>query len=161
MELLMKFLCDEMLGGLGKWLRIAGYDTKIIKTNMSDQEILETALKENRTLLTRDKHFLEMKVAGKKMIYLTSNSLEDCIRELNASLELDWLYLPFSRCLICNSLLVEPDSKIILQHAPVNIRSMAKKFWYCKECKKVYWEGSHTERMLKQLQFWQSMKKNF
>ena len=23
----MKFLCDEMLKGLGRWLRVAGYDT--------------------------------------------------------------------------------------------------------------------------------------
>ena len=49
-----------MLAGLGKWLRAAGYDTKIITEPAEDQEIFQEAIAEKRLLLTRDSHFLQM-----------------------------------------------------------------------------------------------------
>jgi uncharacterized protein with PIN domain len=56
----MKFFCDYMLVRLGKWLRAAGYDTKIATPHQTDQMILEEALGEKRYLVTRDSHFLQM-----------------------------------------------------------------------------------------------------
>ena len=37
----MKFLCDEMLAEVGRWLRIAGYDTEIVEKSIVDGEILK------------------------------------------------------------------------------------------------------------------------
>jgi uncharacterized protein len=146
-----------MLAGLGRWLRTAGYDTVIIEASLDDQHILKLALDENRTLLTRDHHFLEMRTheKDKKIIFLKGNTLEDCIQELNRELKIDWLYAPFSRCLLCNSSLVQPDEQTILEQVPVDIRSRSYSYWYCQQCKKVYWQGSHTDRMQDQLQKWQ------
>jgi uncharacterized protein len=146
-----------MLAGLGRWLRTAGHDTVIIEDSVDDGQILKRTLKENRILLTRDRHFLEMQTLKKEkgIIFLKGNSLEECIQELNRELKLNWLYAPFSRCLLCNSLLKHPDEQTILEQVPVDIRSQSSSYWYCEQCKKVYWQGSHTERMLKQLQQWQ------
>ena len=66
----MKFLCDEMLAGLGRWLRAAGYDTEIAETQMEDSKILDRAMREKRFLLTRDRHFQEMATDGKTIIVL-------------------------------------------------------------------------------------------
>ena len=33
----LRFLCDEMLAGLGRWLRIAGYDTAIARRGRRDR----------------------------------------------------------------------------------------------------------------------------
>ncbi len=147
-----------MLAGLGRWLRTAGYDTVIIEDSLDDQQVLKRALNENRTLLTRDRHFLEMQTPerNEEVVFLKGNTLEECIHELNQKLMLNWLYAPFSRCLLCNSLLVRPDEQTILEQVPEDIHSCSNSYWYCQQCKKVYWEGSHTERMLKQLQQWQS-----
>ncbi len=57
-----RFLADEMLGTLVKWLRIMGYDTLYAK-DMKDGEIAAMARGEGRTLLTRDKA-LARTVAG-------------------------------------------------------------------------------------------------
>ena len=153
----MKFLCDQMLAGLGKWLRAAGYDTEIIENSEKDREIHDYALKEQRCLLTRDHHFLQMKMPEKSMIFLNGNSIIDCVRELNRVFDVNWLYQPFSRCLVCNTLLEKPNDQM-LEEIPSKVRSEAKQVWYCSHCKKVFWEGSHTVRMSKQLHLWQMLK---
>lgn len=144
-----------MLEKVGKWLRIAGYDTKMVVPGMEDRQILIWALEENRLLLTRDRHFLEMKKASGILIFLSANSIEMCIQELNKQLKIDWFYAPFSRCIVCNALLVKPEEKTILEKAPPGVCEHAKQFWYCPHCQKLYWLGSHTKEMLKQLNRWQ------
>ena len=147
----MRFVCDQMLVGLGKWLRAAGYDTIIIETSIPDQQILEYALNEERLLLTRDAHFLKMKTTGETVIFLRGNSIKECIQELNERLNIDWLLDPFSRCLVCNSKLTEADYQTILEQVPADVLLKSTLCFYCLQCKKVYWKGSHTKRMLDQL----------
>ena len=53
----MKLFCDEMLIKLGRWLRVAGYDTRIARQGMSDRQIMQLAREENRCLITRDSNF--------------------------------------------------------------------------------------------------------
>lgn len=149
----MRFLCDQMLIGLGKWLRAAGYDTLLIDTNAHDRDILKMAMDEQRILLTRDRHFLHMQPAYGKIIFLNENSEEDCIKELNRQLSVNWLYAPFTRCLICNTLFVEADEKQ-KEQVPADVKLRTTRFWYCPHCQKVYWEGSHTKRMREQLEAW-------
>lgn len=151
----MKFLCDQMLASLGKWLRAAGYDTEIITDQTTDRIILDMALKENRLLLTRDRHFLTLKPENSNVIFLKGNSIKTCITELNEKLTINWLLHPFSRCLVCNSLLSEPNEELINKLVPADVRMTSNAFRYCTQCKKIYWEGSHTQRMFKQLQKWQ------
>ena len=38
-----KFLCDEMLWGLGRWLRAAGYDTATAARGLAGGELLRRA----------------------------------------------------------------------------------------------------------------------
>jgi uncharacterized protein with PIN domain len=35
----LRFLCDEMLAGLGRWLRIAGYDAAIAGPGRRDRDL--------------------------------------------------------------------------------------------------------------------------
>lgn len=146
----MIFLCDHMVEGLGRWLRIAGYDTAIIEGSECDEMIHKRALQERRKLITCDHHFLKMEIPDGQLIFLTGNSMEEWVKQM----KVDWLYKPFSRCLICNTTLVEADPQIILEQAPPNPHPHYK---YCAVCKKLFWEGSHTETMRKQLAVWQKL----
>lgn len=152
----MKFLCDHMLVRLGRWLRAAGYNTAIILDNSSDQEILNLALKEHRILLTRDRHFLAMTKATPLLIFFKSNSLHQCIQELNEKTQLNWLYHPFSRCLICNTPLINEIPEKAFQDIPDDILEQGQPYWFCPHCQRVYWDGTHVKRMLSQLQAWQN-----
>ena len=48
-------LCDEMLKGIGRWLRAAGYDVAIVDDGVHDDDLLARACAENRLLLTCDR----------------------------------------------------------------------------------------------------------
>lgn len=143
-----------MLKDLAKWLRTAGYDTEISGPKESDQEILDRALKEDRFLLTCDKGFLEMGTKKSSVIFLSGKALQEYVEELNQKLKINWLFQPFSRCLLCNSLLVKPDANTISTLAPPDVLTHSQQFWYCQHCHKLFWEGSHTEHMLEQLRLW-------
>lgn len=145
-----RILCDEMCSELGRWLRTAGYDTAIIDTPMEDQKIFEKAIKEKRVLISRDKYFKKIDPERKIVIFLKSESLDDWAQQLKEE-GIDWQFCPFSRCLQCNSPLEKVIPSIDRQE---KIPKDVKECWSCPTCGHIFWMGSHTERMAKQLQKW-------
>lgn len=157
--MLHKFLCDQMVSRIGKWLRASGYDTVIIHEPLKDRQILDMAIAENRLLITRDRHFLTMKRALPCLLYLASNDFNDCMQELIRLIEINWLLTPFSRCLNCNTLLEIPEAEAVNENVPLKIRVEKSSFWYCPSCDQYFWNGSHTGRMINQLAKWQDLSK--
>lgn len=155
---MVKFICDEMLQRLGRWLRAAGYDTKIASNSLKDCEIFDVAYKEHRLVITRDRHFKQMKDPQHLILFLQGNALEECVRELNEYLAINWLYQPFSRCLVCNTPLIALPNATLLTLAPLDIQQLHQDIRYCQSCHKLYWQGSHAQRMLKTLSQWQSLR---
>ena len=78
----LRFLCDEMLAGLGRWLRIAGYDTAIADRGRRDRELVEQAHAEQRILLTRDRRLVEIRRANDRTIVLECDGIDACAGEL-------------------------------------------------------------------------------
>lgn len=152
MTVARKFLCDQMCAELGRWLRTAGYDTAIIETPLEDRKIFERAVKEERLLFTKDRDFNTLDPEGKTIVYLKGNSLDEWTSQLRDEENIHWLYLPFSRCLHCNSLLQKTTKPpVVRKEIPENV----KEFWSCPDCRQIFWLGSHTERMLTKLKGWQ------
>lgn len=147
-----------MLTRLGRWLRAAGYDVAIAFKGSADSEVFAAARNEQRVLLTRDRHFLKMSSEESNVIVLSGNTVEECAKELMSRLNINWLYRPFERCMVCNAEFVTAAKSDIESQVPADTRLTAKQFWYCPQCKKVYWTGSHTKRMLRQLKRWQGAK---
>lgn len=147
-----KFLCDAMCSELGRWLRTAGYDTSIVDSPLKDIDIFQKAVQENRLLLTRDQYFKKIDPSGKTVIYLEGESLDGWAKQLKEEQGIDWLYLPFSRCLKCNHLLEETKSTV---NVPDKVREATDQFWFCSHCNQVFWRGSHTEKMEERLKSWQ------
>ncbi|MFC1747188.1 Mut7-C RNAse domain-containing protein [Pseudomonadota bacterium] len=56
METNRKFLCDEMLQRVGRWLRVAGYDTLIAVPGTPDRELIALAQQTDCTFITRNIH---------------------------------------------------------------------------------------------------------
>lgn len=149
-----KFLVDEMLQRLGRWMRAAGYDTRIAVDATPDYYLLRQAIDEGRLLLTCDRKILEHRRAAGHVILLECNSLEDCIQELTYHLHINWQYKPFTRCLVCNSPLLDatPEQR---KDAPVSVQDRELPALYCPTCQQVFWDGSHAKRMRHQLATWQ------
>lgn len=142
-----KLLCDEMLKGLARWLRAAGYDVAMEPDGTPDRRLVELAGTENRLLLTRDRTLLEIRGAPRVVVLLSGNGIEECARELTERLNIDWLLNPFSRCLLCNTPLIEADR-------PLGFPPHTEHLCICPTCDKYYWQGSHVERMTHRLQSW-------
>ena len=97
-----KFVCDEMLGRLARYLRAAGYDTAMASGGAPDRQWLEVARREARTLLTCDRQLLRHKAARGRVLWLRQGALDQQAFVLREELGVDWLWRPFTRCLVDN-----------------------------------------------------------
>lgn len=142
----MKLLCDHMLGTLAKWLRFMGYDTAY-PGPLDDSALIDTAKGEGRVLLTRDKE-LAARCPGAVRVH--SDVLEEQVREVAAVLGLTLLD-PLSRCSVCNALLAPIRLEDVKDLIPEGVRSRRQEFWRCPACSKVYWRGTHWDKMVERL----------
>jgi uncharacterized protein with PIN domain len=142
----MRFLCDEMLHRLGRWLRGAGYDTEIAGNGGADGALLAQALAEGRKLLTRDRAILQRKRAAEVVILVNSDVVRVQAGFLGRTLGVNWLANPFSRCMICNTILA-PASPGLARTAPFNVREAGVPIHHCSGCGRLYWPGSHERRI--------------
>lgn len=142
----MKLLCDHMLGSLARWLRFMGNDTAYPEPG-PDRALIQRVRTENRVLLTRDKE-LAGRVAG--AIRIRSDDLEEQIREVAAALPLR-LVDPLSRCSLCNETLEPVAPEKVRDIVPDGVLSRHETFWRCPSCRRVYWQGSHWDKMVARL----------
>jgi uncharacterized protein with PIN domain len=144
----VKLICDEMLKGLARWLRTAGYDVEMEPDGTADRLLVERALAEERLLLTRDRSMLKIRHATKVVLLLEANDMESCAREVTQKLDIDWLFNPFSRCSLCNAMLLEIER-------PTDFPPDIEQAFICPACDKYYWQGGHVKRMRHRLERWQ------
>lgn len=145
-------LCDEMLIRLCRWVRAAGHDCVMLPAGSADREIVNLARQESRLILTRDRQFLNYRNAEGRVILLLRQELDAQAEELSRALPIDWLYRPFSRCLVCNSPLVLAGQEQRLQ-LQLRLRD-DEDLWTCPGCHRNYWAGSHVKRMRLRLEGW-------
>jgi uncharacterized protein len=144
----VKLICDEMLKGLARWLRTAGYDVVMEPDGTADRLLVERALAEGRLLLTRDRTLLEIRHASKVVLLLEANDMESCAREITQKLGINWLLNPFSRCSLCNTPLLDIER-------PTDFPPDIEQAFICPACDKYYWQGGHVKRMRHRLELWQ------
>ncbi|HTY13035.1 MAG TPA: Mut7-C RNAse domain-containing protein [Candidatus Omnitrophota bacterium] len=144
-----RFIADDMLGKLARRLRMLGYDVLYPKTS-ADSMLVRMAKDEGRIILTRDLGL--SLIRGVNAVLLRSIRLEDQLKELFGALELE----PergrmFSRCAVDNALLVSIEKEAVKPRVPPLVYSIFDNFTYCPVCDRVYWKGTHYERMLTEL----------
>ena len=54
---------------------------------------------------------------------------------------------PFTRCMECNGLIEEVSKEMIQDRLQPNTMLYYDRFFLCRQCDHVYWEGSHFKRM--------------
>lgn len=150
-----RFLCDEMLGQLCRYLRAAGYDTLFAQNGASDAELLRQCHADGRHFLTQDLLVQEHKAARGIALILPHENLDRLAALLGAHYHLDWLGRAFTRCLVDNTPLVPADDAA-LARAPADTVRTGEPLCRCPECGRVYWRGSHYKRMRARLAAWQA-----
>ncbi len=153
-----KFYVDAMLGKFGKILRILGFDTLIAPPELSDTEILEQCLFENRYLVTNDRLFhSRMKnrtnADGSESKSLLLDSTADQKDQLDiffkffaidkSFIDLEHPENFLTRCTNCNGKLQEITKEEVKDKVNNGTYENHEHFWICSDCKNIYWIGSH------------------
>lgn len=150
----LKFIVDQNVGRLVKWLRIMGYDT-IFFNGSNDSLMIATALAEGRVILTRDTQIMRRRVVTKgllKAILIQSEYPQEQIRQVIETLNLDCLSRPFTLCLECNQPLVERSKEQVKDLVPPYVFKTQKQYMECPSCHRIYWRGTHWQAMTKRLE---------
>ena len=145
-----KFLADENVAKLGKWLRILGYDVAY-RSPATDAQLALLALREGRVILTRDRGFLERRMAEKCLLIESQDAVEQLqqvIQTLGLKPERDRL---FTRCLSCNVLIVPIPKAEVRSVVPDYVYKNHNEFHQCPTCDRFFWKGSHTKNFQKWL----------
>lgn len=136
-------LLDEMLRRTATWCRILGFDAEFFNGG-GDDALLAQAKKERRILITRD---LELSKRCPKLkircILLSSEKAEEQIAQIISETNAEISFPQEMRCPECNGDLHEISPKEAQGKAPGNVAFEQDKFWECRKCGKLYWEGSH------------------
>ena len=139
----MKFLADAMLGRLAKWLRILGHDTTYFP-HAEDRELVRLARAEGRLLLTRDRDLIRRR--GLRSLLVESDVFEEQLEQLLRDLDLE-VESPPPRCVHCNTILEEVGKDSVKGRVPPYVFRRHSDFTWCPRCDKVYWRGTHWQRM--------------
>lgn len=145
-----RFVLDTHLGRLAAYLRMLGFDT-IYHNYFEDQEIAEISSREKRLLLTRDRGLLKRNVVTHGYCVRKERPYQQLLEVVNKFDLFDAIH-PFQRCMVCNEKLVAIDKQKVAGCIPPEASRIYSEFVHCPGCKKVYWKGSHYERMKKVLE---------
>jgi hypothetical protein len=143
----IKFIADEMLGKLAKWLRTIGYDTLYYNDGGADSGLVQRSLEEDRIILTRDTRLVERKLA-RNYVLIKSDNVWEQFEQVVKELALDTKSRLFTRCLICNKELMSVDKTSVRDLVPVYTYQTQNEFYKCPDCKRVYWPGTHKDSMV-------------
>jgi len=141
----VRLVVDSHLGRLARYLRLLGFDT-LFHNDLGDPELARLAAQEGRILLTRDKALL-MRREVTHGCYVREASPRQQLAALVRRLDLYREIRPFTRCMECNGRLRPVNKQQVAEQLPERTRELFHEFWQCLGCGRVYWQGSHFERM--------------
>lgn len=137
-----RWLADEMVGRLARYLRFFGHDTEYVR-GLGDEEILRWAVRDRRTILTRDRQLARR---APDALWLESAELGAQLRAVRAARPDAGYELRFDRCTQCNGAL-RRLSGAAPEGVPARVRERAVAVYACTACGHLYWEGTHTARI--------------
>ncbi len=168
-----KFVADVMLGSLSRWLRLFGFDT-LYRNDFTDKELIKISLQQDRILLTRDRTLAKSKLLN-KTIFINSENLEEQIKEVLKVVIDEWMITNkkqllshtqktsnesyqlmdnyqslvnlHPRCPICNGETERIEKNSAANFVPDFVLIANDDFLKCKNCGKIYWHGTHKEKI--------------
>ncbi len=141
----VKFIADINVIRLGKLMIMLGFDVSWSQ-HFSDPAIADMAEQEQRIVLTRDTRLLKRT----RIVYARRVRENRPYRQLTEVLSFFGLKDRcrfFSRCSLCNEVLVAVEKKDVFDLLEPKTRKYYDRFFQCQNCTKVYWKGSHHDHL--------------
>jgi uncharacterized protein with PIN domain len=142
-----RFAVDIMLGKLAKWLRVLGFDASSML--LDDRVRVDRLMSEGIIPVTRREKFRDIE----GVVFVRNDHQLAQLKELISSLSVGIDEVrPFSRCSLCNAELFQIPREAVLGAVPDYVFETASDFRKCPECARVYWPGSHRQKMFDKLE---------
>lgn len=145
----MRFAADATLGKLGRHLRAAGFDTRFLQQNRQGN-FLDT-IDAECVILTRTTA-VKVRFQNRPLLFIRDNDpfqqMIQVVRELGIRPS---DFVPFSRCLACNMKITRVDREEMEGRVPDYVWQCHQTFHECGTCQRIYWAGSHLDRMRQRL----------
>jgi uncharacterized protein with PIN domain len=149
---MVRFVADSNVGRLARWLRAFGYDAAYA-AHVDDRQLIAQAMAEGRVLLTRDVDLMHRRVVANgtvRAVLLASDRVSEQLRQVVTELGLA-TGRELTRCLECNVELEPRPKADVTDRLPPYVRATQTRFSECPRCGRVYWPGTHWERMRERL----------
>jgi uncharacterized protein len=148
----VRFIADAMLGRLVRWLRILGYDTAYDKA-ITDEALIERAMRENRWLLTRDKNLALRRLLRGRHTLIVSDDIENQLYQLcqDLKIDLDLTHQRAYRCADCNVAITAISQDEAASLVPPFVAKQYRVFLQCPHCRRVFWPGTHWQDLDRRL----------
>ncbi len=150
----IKFIADNNVSKLARWLRLIGYDTLLFREK-DDGQMIKIALSENRVILTKDTQFIKRRLVTNgtlRTIHITQDDPKLQVQEVVRTLNLNYHFKPFSLCLECNQVLIARGKEDVKSLIPAHVFETQTQYTECPTCHRIYWPGTHWQAMVKKLQ---------
>jgi len=141
----LAFVVDVNAGKLALYLRTLGFDT-LYENDCRNGRLAAIAYAQKRILLTRDTALLKRKIVMHGYLLRSQDPFRQLI-EVVRLYGLSSRIKPLSRCIPCNGMLVQVSKETILERLEPLTRKYYDSFHMCEQCKRIYWPGSHQEKM--------------
>jgi uncharacterized protein with PIN domain len=143
------FAVESTLGKLAKWLRILGFDTTF-DAGICGREFFRSA-SSDRVLLTRTRD-VQKQFRSERLLLIRSNEPRQQLVEVIRGLEIRPEDVrPFTRCVACNQLIKSVEKRRVRDAVPDFVYEMHDNFRQCPRCRKVFWAGSHANRVMQRI----------
>lgn len=140
-----RFVLDVHLGKLAAYLRMIGFDA-FYRSCFTDPELAAVSSREHRILLTRDRGLLKHS-AVTHGYWLRETDSRRQAAEVVQRFDLTRAMRPFTRCMECNGVLEPISREQAREVVPERVAAAHDEFRQCPECGRVFWKGSHYDRM--------------
>ncbi len=146
-----RFIADVHLGTLARRLRFLGFFTEY-QTDADDRYLAERCASEGLILLSRDRQLLMRKIVERGLYVRATDPFEQ-VREVIGRLDLYSSIRTYSRCVACNGELrpLSPEGEEWERRKgeiPPGVRRWCEEYKICSSCGKIYWRGSHLEKLV-------------
>jgi len=144
----LKFLADGMLGKLTRWLRMIGCDVKYFN-DLSDEELINISIEENRILLTRDIELFRRALSrGAAAFFVEGRNEIEKLAEISEHFDVKLeINVEKSRCPKCNARIRPVSKEEVKERVPPATFRFYSEFWECPSCGQIYWQGSHWRKI--------------
>jgi uncharacterized protein with PIN domain len=148
-----RFLVDRMLGTLCRYLRFMGYDAASANAfetgnKKEDTILLLQARDEGRILLTKDRELARR--GGDTAFLVRDDDVMDQVGVLARRGIIDPV-VRMTRCSLCNKQLRPARAREIEKSLYAPQKRDEYDFFWCPDCKKLYWMGSHGRNLDKRI----------